>query len=269
MNIIESAGFFTGPMNSCEHSHTCCEIFYFKKGKIKLNIEGKEYYPKENSVHIISPMEKHAITCLSDDYERYLIFLNLYGFEAYFSNPTLTAVLKNRPIEFKHIFHPPHKDVETIFHRCAEEYENNSSCQFYKLRMVNLISELLILLYRSAPEQFSYYHDNGRLAQIQNYLEINYAKPVKIQEVADLFFINKYYLSHTFKLFTGYSPKQYLKKVRLMHVCQLLTETDLKIEVIALQTGFDSLNDLSRQFKSNFGLSPRDFRMNHGVISIH
>lgn len=267
MNIIESAGFFTGPMNSCEHSHTCCEIFYFKKGRIKLEIEGKEYYPKENSVHIISPMEKHAITCLSEEYERHLIFLNPYGLEVYFSNPTLTAVLKNRPAEFKHIFHPPHKDVEGIFRRCAEEYENNTSCQFYKLRMVNLISELLILLYRSAPEQFSYYQDNGRLAQIQKHLENNYASQVKISEVADLFYINQYYLSHTFKQFTGYSPKQYLKKVRLMHVCHLLSQTELKIEEIALQTGFDSLNDLSRQFKSSFGLSPREFRMKQGVIT--
>lgn len=269
MTVVENAGFYSGPLNSSEHSHTCCEIFYLKKGRIRLNIEGKEYYPEEHSVHIISPMEKHAVTCLSEEYERYIIFLNLYGFEACFTNPTLSTILKIHPIDFRHTFYTPELDVEAIFHRCKEEYEKNITCQYSNLRMVNMISELLILLYRHAPERFSFYQDNGRLSQIQKYLEDNFTKPVKIKELADLFYINQYYLSHTFKSYTGYSPKQYLKKVRLMNVCQLLSDTDLRLSEVALKTGFESLNDLSRQFKNTFGFTPKEFRKKQNVISYH
>lgn len=269
MIIVESAGFYSGPMNSIEHSHTCCEIFYLKKGRIHLTIDGRDYYPKENSVHIISPLEKHALTCMSDEYERYIIFLNLHGFEALFTNQQLSTILKNHPPGFDHVFYTPGGEIESIFRSCFEEYVNNASCQYSNLRLVNLISELLILLYRNDPDKFSLRQDSARLARIQKYLEDNLDKPLKIKEIADLFYINPYYLSHIFKSYTGYSPKQYLMKIRFIKVCQLLCNTDLTIEEIAVQSGFETLNDLSRQFKKTFGLSPKDFRKKSDIILYH
>lgn len=260
MPVVENAGFYQGPSNFAEHTHTCCEIFYLKKGRIQLNIEGKGYMPDENSVHIISPMERHSVTCLSEEYERYIIFLDLQSFEAYFTDPVLSVILKNRPADFKHVFNTFNPEIQTIFIKCTEEHEHYSNCQFTNQRMVSLISELLILLYRSAPEQFPFCQDNGWLTQIQKYIDYNYDKPLKIRDLADKFYINQYYLSHAFKAYTGYSPKQYLSKIRFLHVRQLLFSTDMKIAEISERTGYETVNDLSRQFKKEFGISPVDYR---------
>lgn len=260
MVVVENAKIYRGPNNFAEHSHSCCEIFYLKKGQIRLNIEGKEYIPEENSIHVISPMEKHSVTCLSEEYERYIIFMNLHNFEVYFTDPMLSSILKNRPAGFKHVFRASNPELQTIFIKCTKEYEANLNCPYTNQRMANLIFELLILLYRSAPEQFLVYQDNDRLTEVQKYIDNNYDRPIRIKEIADMYFINQYYLSHSFKAFTGYSPKQYLSKVRFIHVRQLLATSNLKITEIAENTGFESINDLSRQFKNEFGISPMEFR---------
>lgn len=269
MVVIESAGFYQGPLNSAQHNHSCCEIFYLKKGRILLNIEGKEYVPSENSVHIISPMEKHTVTCLSEEYERYIVFLNLDNFEVYFTNQTLNRILKNRPADFQHVFHSSTQDFETLFRSCSDEFEQHFDCQFTNLRFVSLISEMLILLYRTDSERFSFGNDNNRLSEIQKYIEDNYNKHIKIADVANRFYINQFYLSHVFKEFTGYSPKQYLSRVRLIHVRKLLASSDMKIAEIAEKTGYETINDLSRQFKNEFRISPSDFRKNLPSLSYH
>lgn len=269
MKVVENAEYYMGQLNTAEHNHSCCELFYLKKGRILLNIEGKEYMPKENSVHILSPMEKHSVTCLSEEYERYIIFMNLDNFEVYCTNPTLIKILKNRPVEFQHVFHSKGLDYEAIFKYCADEHRLYKDCQFTNLRMANLVVELLIMLYRTEPERFIFRHDNLRLVEIQKYIEDNYNNHIKISELADKFYINQYYLSHSFKDFTGYSPKQYLSKIRLIQVRKLLVSENTKIAEIAERTGFETINDLSRQFKNEFGISPTDFRKNQTELSYH
>lgn len=263
MIVVDNTDFYIGPLNSEEHFHSCCEIFYLKKGRILLNIEGKEYEPAENSVHIISPMERHSVTCLSEEYERYIIFMNPDDYEVYCDNQILSGILKNRPAEYVHIFHSEIQDFELIFKNCAREYKEYKNCQFTNLKMSNYISELLIMLYRSAPERFAQPEGKVEIAKVQRYIDENYNKKIKIAEIAEMFYINQYYLSHIFRSFTGYSPKQYLSKIRLIHVRQLLVKTDLTIAEIAERTGYETMNDLSRQFKNKFNMSPTEFKKKH------
>ncbi|MFT4143924.1 MAG: AraC family transcriptional regulator [Mobilitalea sp.] len=269
MVVVENADFYKGPLNSEEHFHSCCEIFFLKKGRILLNIEGKEYEPAVNSVHIISPMENHSVTCLSEEYERYIIFMNPDNYEVYCNNQMLAGILKNRPAEFEHIFHSDTQNFESIFQNCAREYKEYKDCQFSNLKMSNYIAELLIMLYRSAPERFALPEGKLEIAKVQKYIDENYNTKIKIAELAEMFYINQYYLSHVFRSYTGYSPKQYLSKVRLIHVRQLLVKTDLTIAEIAERTGYETINDLSRQFKNKFKISPTEFKKSQYNNSYH
>lgn len=56
------------------------------------------------------------------------------------------------------------------------------------------------------------------------------------------------------------TPIQYLINYRIKQSCQLLLQSDLRIEDIALQVGFNSANYYSRIFKSVTGISPKDYR---------
>ena len=58
---------------------------------------------------------------------------------------------------------------------------------------------------------------------------------------------------------TGMSINQFIRNIRLKKAAQMLIETDLSISEVAYKTGFTSPGYFTRCFKSEFGMSPRDF----------
>ncbi|HTV43056.1 MAG TPA: AraC family transcriptional regulator [Candidatus Sulfotelmatobacter sp.] len=65
---------------------------------------------------------------------------------------------------------------------------------------------------------------------------------------------------HTFTAHTGLSPHQYLLELRLVRARTLLTETDLPIKEIALQTGFEDELYFSRLFRQKINVTPSQWR---------
>lgn len=64
-----------------------------------------------------------------------------------------------------------------------------------------------------------------------------------------------------FKVITGHSPHQYHLNLRINKAKELLQTTELNINEIAYQTGFESEFYFSRFFKKKIGLSPTDYRL--------
>ncbi|MFR6258370.1 MAG: helix-turn-helix transcriptional regulator, partial [Anaerovoracaceae bacterium] len=96
--------------------------------------------------------------------------------------------------------------------------------------------------------------------QVQKYIDQNFAQDIKIKELAEKFYINFYYLSHTFKELTGYSPKQYLLLNRLTYSKELLAQTSLSVGEIAMRCGFSDANSFIRTFRRHYGTTPSQYR---------
>ena len=58
----------------------------------------------------------------------------------------------------------------------------------------------------------------------------------------------------------GRSPNAEILRVRLDHVCRLLTESDFPLTEVAERTGFEHAEYLHRLFKRKFGVTPGEFR---------
>jgi LacI family transcriptional regulator len=67
-------------------------------------------------------------------------------------------------------------------------------------------------------------------------------------------------MERRFAQFLGRSPNTEILRVKLDRTKQLLTDSDLPMNVIAEKSGFDSQAYMSRVFKKKFGLSPGQFR---------
>ena len=63
-----------------------------------------------------------------------------------------------------------------------------------------------------------------------------------------------------FKLYTGYTPHEYLLSYRLRQAKQLLSTSSLTIEEIAERCGFNSASHFARAFRSAENTSPTKFR---------
>lgn len=92
------------------------------------------------------------------------------------------------------------------------------------------------------------------------YMNAHYAEDVPRDALAALVSLSPGYFTVAFKKHTGFSPIQYLNKIRLDRAKALLKSTHLPIREIAEQVGFPDSFYFTRLFSKATGLSPRDYR---------
>ena len=99
-----------------------------------------------------------------------------------------------------------------------------------------------------------------RLASLLEQMQENLASNHTIDTLAEQMHMSRRTFTRHFQSLTGQSVGQWLLNQRLNHAQRLLESTDLPLEHLAEQCGFGSSVTLRHHFRSQFGLSPRDWR---------
>lgn len=103
-------------------------------------------------------------------------------------------------------------------------------------------------------------HSSNRLQTCLDTIHANYQDPLTLKQLSEICCLSPSYLTKLFKDNFHVTPIQYLIQYRIKAACHLLLQEDLRIETIALQTGFGSSNYFSRIFRQVMGVSPKDYR---------
>ncbi len=91
---------------------------------------------------------------------------------------------------------------------------------------------------------------------VMDYIAMNFSENITLDFLANHFFIDKYYLCHSFKKATGMTIVSFLNERRLIEAKKLLFSSDSNISEIYLKVGFQSQNHFNSLFKSMFGKTP-------------
>lgn len=103
--------------------------------------------------------------------------------------------------------------------------------------------------------------DNLSLAEeMRQYIDQNFTQNFSLEELAEVFHINRFYASHAFSQSFGSSPMQYRARRRIGEAQSLLTSTDCSITYIASVVGYDDPNRFSQVFSKIVGMSPSRYR---------
>jgi len=95
-----------------------------------------------------------------------------------------------------------------------------------------------------------------RIAQAIDWLKLHLDEPVVIADLASRCGMSVSGFHQHFKEITQLSPLQYQKNLRLMEARRLVKMNDLQISQIAMQVGYESPSQFSREYKRLFGISP-------------
>lgn len=68
------------------------------------------------------------------------------------------------------------------------------------------------------------------------------------------------YFSEAFKVYTGESFVNYMKKVRISHAKELLAEGICKLNDVSEAVGFENIKQFTRVFKELEGITPGEYR---------
>jgi transcriptional regulator GlxA family with amidase domain len=103
-------------------------------------------------------------------------------------------------------------------------------------------------------------HSDPEVLKAQRYLEENFSKVIKIDDVADYVRMSPRHFKRRFKHATGKAPIHYLQMVRIEAARKKLETTLETIEEITRHIGYEDSSTFRRLFKNHTKLSPREYR---------
>ena len=99
-----------------------------------------------------------------------------------------------------------------------------------------------------------------QLIAVKEWIDENYGSKITLDQLSHDFFINKYYLSKSFKEQYGVSISNYLLSVRITKAKQLLRFSDKTVEEIGIECGLGAPHYFSQRFKEVEGVPPSKYR---------
>jgi transcriptional regulator GlxA family with amidase domain len=91
-------------------------------------------------------------------------------------------------------------------------------------------------------------------------LRANWRRPHRLDELATAARISTTHYSLCFREQTGFSPIDFLIRLRVRHACRLLDTTTLPVAEVAERVGYEDPYYFTRCFRRIMGLSPRRYR---------
>lgn len=99
-----------------------------------------------------------------------------------------------------------------------------------------------------------------------DYIEVHIEEPLPLEHLAELVSISKFHLTRLFKMMCNKTLVSYVKSRKLAHSLDALINSNEKIIDMALRLGFDYEQSFIRAFKSEFGITPHQYRLSDNAV---
>lgn len=235
------------------HFHEYYVIGFIESGQRYLSCKNKEYIIETGDLILFNPRDNH--TCKQIDGRR-------LDYRCINIEPD---VMKKFALEITGEDYLPYFTESVLFHndlvaslRELHLMIMQEQKDFKKEEMLLIIIEQLIVEYSNAIAPVAPLQTNVEIKVVCDYLEKNYMKNIKLNDLSTLTGLSKYYLLHSFTKQKGISPYSYLETIRISKAKKFLEQGITPIDV-ALQTGFTDQSHFTNFFKKLIGLTPKQY----------
>lgn len=119
---------------------------------------------------------------------------------------------------------------------------------FYQTQIAEIKAKYL-------PEDYIF----QRVIKAKSYIQLNFAAPLTLEEIAGEGNFSKYHFIRMFKIAYGITPHQYLISVRIEKAKQLL-KSQKSVTETCFAVGFESVSSFTGLFKKMTGAAPSAYR---------
>lgn len=262
------------PLSYAQHWHNAFEILVPVEGNYWATVCGKTYELSPGDIFLIPSGEPHFLRAPEEGSR----FVFLFEFDQILAIKGASYLVScmSKPLLINRSTCPAIYTRETeLFSEICKEYLHDDS-----LRDITIYSYLLSLLVGYAKNRVASEssiqltrlpHSSGRnyadrFNGIFDYLDQHFAENLSLESVAEAAGFSKFHFSRTFKQLSGCNFYEYLCLRRIKAAESLLTQQEMSMSQIALQSGFSSVSTFYRIFKQMKGCTPTQYR---GMIQLN
>ncbi|MEH7254014.1 response regulator [Neobacillus niacini] len=117
-----------------------------------------------------------------------------------------------------------------------------------------------IVVFLKKVKRSSIQKNTNIIYNIEKYLQANFDRDVKLQEISEQFYISREYISRKFKQEFQVNISDYLISIRMKKAKSLLKNSQLRIYEIATMIGYQDDKYFRKVFKKVEGITPNEYR---------
>lgn len=248
------------------HAHNYYEFYLFAEGNVTMVIAGKNHPLKPGDLVIVPPgINHHAIIPDSEvPYRRFIFWISQdFANSLMHQSVDYVYLMQQAASQGRYLYHLNAEDYNaslSMFLRLLEEIHSN---RYGKNAAVTLdVSSLILNLNRMIYEKahpITSEDDPDLFQKLSAYISDHLLESMTLDDLAEQFFVSKFYIAHIFKEELGVSIHQYITKKRLS-ACRDAMLNGANPGKIYLDYGFGDYSSFFRAFKKEYGLSPREYR---------
>lgn len=253
------------------HRHNEIQLKWIIKGEGTLVAGNSLHHFKSNEIYWIGARQAHVFKSnqsagknkSKNKFHSIDIFFNMETQLApFFALPEMER-LKTFVDKHQSGFKVPSENVPAI---SAIMQQLNNSMKLDRVLNFILLFKLLLSLKHLEPLTTSTEfvqvdeRDGMRIAGVYNHILKNFRKQISLEEVAKLAFMTPQAFCRYFKKHTHHTLIGFINQVRINEACkQLMENKNDTIAAIAYSTGFNSITNFNRIFKTVVKKSPKEY----------
>ena len=260
------------------HWHEEAEIGWIQEGEIDYDINFESFRVRKGDLLLIAPHILHAAHAVPGKRmvsESLVFHLDMLGYQT----PDACTIrcispLQNGKYRFVPVVHsgqPGYGELIACMEEllgCMQPREDavpQAEEPAEELYRKELLFRLFRLLYRygyvvkneSGREDFA---AEEKMKQVLTFIRSHYAEALTVGQLAGLCHFSETYFMSFFKRFAGMTCVEYINHYRLSQAARILVQTDRPVTEAALENGFRNISYFNRQFRRQYGTTPREYR---------
>lgn len=248
------------------HWHEEAELTLITKGNCLYQIDLIDYEVKEGDLLFVPPLFLHSISLDTSEEifsETYVFHLNFLGGNSTdICSTRYLAPMMNQEFSMPCLItpeHPVYASLRKIFNQIASLYDE--AVVGYELALKSLFLQAVFLLLQYSEKTAS--PDTGtpsdKLKNVLDYIEMHFAEPISVSELAKLCYFSDYHFMRFFKKHMNMTCVEYINNLRLEKSVELFEQGNTSILDVSLSVGFHNLSYFHRAFKNKYHMTPMSF----------
>lgn len=259
-----------GDLTDLRHTHDFAELIIITRGCGKHWINGELYEVSAGDVFLIQGNSEHFFE------ERRALSMYNIMFDEFYLKAHLRSLRSMPGFNAFFLFEPTYRrrhKFQSRLHLAPEalfpltrllhqmDSESRQRAPGFDLILLSRVLEIFVILSRAYLQvQNLMARSLCRLGELITLLENEYAQAWTLARISKMVAMAPSTLLPVFRDVTGHSPIEYLLHVRISKAAERLLKTSDSIAEVASSCGFPDSNYFSRQFRTHYGCSPRQYR---------